>query len=138
MVEREEPEQSSLRPFQPSLSNVLWTYILGLARAGVEELQDKPSAAEIDRSQKYDYIQTLWTLRQTTPQSGAMHSQLPEGSTTTSARGIEQKSTASAEQMRMSAVPHSHYLDAISVAMVITSMYSTEWQDKHEQSRCRV
>ena len=29
----------------------------------------------------------------------------------------------------MSAVPHSHYLGAISVAMVITSTYLTEWQD---------
>ena len=31
--------------------------------------------------------------------------------------------------MRMSAVPHSHYLGAISVALVITITYLTEWQD---------
>ena len=33
------------------------TYILGLARAGSEELLDKPSAAEIDESQTHDYEQ---------------------------------------------------------------------------------
>ena len=37
--------------------DALWTYILGLARAGVEEVQDKPSAAETDGSQTYDYVQ---------------------------------------------------------------------------------
>ena len=30
-------------------------YNLGLARTGAEELQDKPSAAETDASQTYDY-----------------------------------------------------------------------------------
>ena len=35
----------------------LWTYNLGLARSGGEELQDKPSAAETDGSQTYDYVQ---------------------------------------------------------------------------------
>ena len=37
--------------------DALWTYILGLARAGDEELQDKPSAAEIDGSQTDGYVQ---------------------------------------------------------------------------------
>ena len=35
----------------------LWAYILGLARVCGEELQDKPSAAETDGSQTYDYVQ---------------------------------------------------------------------------------
>ena len=37
--------------------DALWTCISGLARAGGEELQDMPSAAEIDWSQTYDYVQ---------------------------------------------------------------------------------
>ena len=35
----------------------LWTYILGLARAGVEEVQDRPEADETSESQTYDYVQ---------------------------------------------------------------------------------
>ena len=37
--------------------DALWTYILGLARAGGDELQEEPSAAEIDEWQTYDYAQ---------------------------------------------------------------------------------
>ena len=43
--------------------DALWAYILGLARAGGEELQGKPSAAEIDGWQTYDYAQFPWMLR---------------------------------------------------------------------------
>ena len=37
--------------------DALWTYILGLAKAGVEGLRDKPSVAETDGSQAYGYMQ---------------------------------------------------------------------------------
>ena len=33
------------------------------------------------------------------------------------------------EQLKMSAVPHQHYLVDISVALVITTMHFTKWQD---------
>ena len=33
------------------------------------------------------------------------------------------------EQLKMSAVPHQHYLVDISVALVITTIYLTKWQD---------
>ena len=45
--------------------DALWTYILGLARAGIEEGQDKPSAAESDGSQTHDYVRV--------PLDGTMH-----------------------------------------------------------------
>ena len=58
MVEREEPERKQPKTITAEVYlDVLWTYILGLARAGVKELQAKPSAAEIDGSQTCDYIQ---------------------------------------------------------------------------------
>ena len=37
--------------------DALWTYIRGLARAGIEEVHDKPSAAESDGLQMHDYVQ---------------------------------------------------------------------------------
>ena len=37
--------------------SALWTYILGLARAGVEEIRDRPEADETSDSQTYDYVQ---------------------------------------------------------------------------------
>ena len=58
LIEREEPERKQPRTITAEVYlDALWTYILGLARAGVEELQDKPSAAETDGSQTYDYVQ---------------------------------------------------------------------------------
>ena len=43
--------------------DALWTYILGLVKAGVEELQDRPSVPGADGSQTVDYVQIPWTLR---------------------------------------------------------------------------
>ena len=58
LIEREEPERKQPKTITAEVYlDALWTYILGLARAGVEELQDKPSAAETDGSQTYDYVQ---------------------------------------------------------------------------------
>ena len=37
--------------------DALWTHILGLAKAGIEEVQDKSSSAESDEAQTYDYVQ---------------------------------------------------------------------------------
>ena len=44
--------------------DALWTYTLGLARAGVEEVQDKPSTVEPDGSQTHDYVQFIWNERE--------------------------------------------------------------------------
>ena len=58
LVEREEPEQNQLKTITTEVyEEELWAYICGLARAGVEELQDKPSAAETDEFQSHDYAQ---------------------------------------------------------------------------------
>ena len=58
LVERDEPEQKQPKTITAEVYlDALWTYILGLARAGIEEVQDKPSAAESDGSQTHDYVQ---------------------------------------------------------------------------------
>ena len=58
LVEREEPERRQPRTITVEVYlDALWTYILGLARAGIEEVQDKPSAAETEGAQTYDYVQ---------------------------------------------------------------------------------
>ena len=59
--------------------DALWTCILGLVRAGVEELQNRPSAPETDGSQTYDYVQTSFRCTMTITQSEAIHYQPPEG-----------------------------------------------------------
>ena len=58
LVKREEPEQSQLKAIATEgYVDAVWTYIRGLARAGVGELQDEPSAAETEGLQAYDYEQ---------------------------------------------------------------------------------
>ena len=57
-MERDEPEQKQPKTITAKIYlDALWTHIFGLARTGIEEVQDKPSAAEPDESQTYDYIQ---------------------------------------------------------------------------------
>ena len=55
--EHEEPEQEIGTCTAEDYFGALWTYILGLARAGVEEVQDRPEADETNDSQTYDYVQ---------------------------------------------------------------------------------
>ena len=55
--EHEEPEQEATPITTDGYLSALWTYILGLARAGVEEVQDRPEADETSESQMYDYVQ---------------------------------------------------------------------------------
>ena len=58
LIERGEPERKQPKTITAeAYLGVLWIYNLGLARAGVEELQDKPSAAETDASQTYGCVQ---------------------------------------------------------------------------------
>ena len=60
LIEREESERKQPKTITAeAYLDGLWTYNLGLARAGVEELQDKPRAAETDASQTYDHVQFL-------------------------------------------------------------------------------
>ena len=57
-VECEEPEQNQLMTITTEVyEEELWVYIRGLARAGAEELQDKPRAAETGELQSHDYAQ---------------------------------------------------------------------------------
>ena len=58
LIEREESERKQPKIITAeAYLHALWTYILGLARAGVGERQGRPSAAETDGSQTYDYVQ---------------------------------------------------------------------------------
>ena len=53
-----EPEQKQSKTLTAEVYlDALWAYILGLARAGIEEAQDKPIAAESDGSQIHYYAQ---------------------------------------------------------------------------------
>ena len=57
LVERDEPEQKQPKTIITEIYlDALWMRILGLARAGIEKVQDKPSAAESDVLQTYDYV----------------------------------------------------------------------------------
>ena len=56
LVEREEPEQKQPKTLTAEVYlDELWAYILGLARAGSEEAQNKPISAETDGSQVHDH-----------------------------------------------------------------------------------
>ena len=59
-VEREEPTSQLNTITTEVYLDALWTYIRCLARAGVEELQDEPSAVETEGLQSYDYKQIPW------------------------------------------------------------------------------
>ena len=107
----------------------LWTYSLSMARAGGEELQDKPSAAETDGSQTYDYVQFPLDVtvnhRARAKQFTAsfLRASLPLQ------REELNRRFSLAETKKMSAVPRPHYLVGISVVLVITIMYLTKWHD---------
>ena len=77
--------------------DALWSYIIDLARTGVEGLRDKPSAAETDESQTYDHADSFGDYRQLPRQSEAIHSQPPEDFTAASKRRIGQEITDFAE-----------------------------------------
>ena len=60
LIEREEPEMLAARAKQVSVDaylDALWTYCIGLARAGVDELHDKPSRPEDEEAFTYLYVQ---------------------------------------------------------------------------------
>ena len=57
------------------LSYALWSYSLGLAEAGVVELQCKPSAAETDASQTYDCVHIPLDITRTITPERAIHYQ---------------------------------------------------------------
>ena len=68
LVEREEPERKQPKTITAeAYPGALWTYILGLARAGVEELQDKPAQPRPMGRRRMTICRFFWTLRQTTP-----------------------------------------------------------------------
>ena len=55
--EQEGPERELNTITADGYLDALWTYILGLVRAGVEEVQDRLEASVTDESQTYDYVQ---------------------------------------------------------------------------------
>ena len=55
--EPEDPERKVGTIAVEDYLSALWTYILGLARAGVEKVQGRPDADETNDSQTYDYVQ---------------------------------------------------------------------------------
>ena len=57
MVERDEPEQKPKSITAEVYLDALWANTLGLARAGIENVQDKSNTAEFDGSQMYEYAQ---------------------------------------------------------------------------------
>ena len=63
LTEREEPEREQPKTItSEACLNALWSYSLGLARAGVVGLQGKPSAAETDTSQTHDCVHIPWHI----------------------------------------------------------------------------
>ena len=131
LIVREEPERKQPKTIAAeAYLDALWTYILGLARAGVEELQDKPSAAETDGSQTYDYVQIpLDVTVNSHARAKRFTASLPRALLPLQREELNRRLQPLQKQMKMSAVPHPHYLVDISVALVITIMYLTKWQD---------
>ena len=131
MIEREEPERKQPKTIAAeAYLDALWTYILGLARAGVEELQDKPSAAETDGSQTYDYVQIpLDVTVNSHARAKRFTASLPRALLPLQREELNRRLQPLQKQMKMSAVPHPHYLVDTSVTLVITIMYLTKWQD---------
>ena len=77
-MEREEPErQQTNTTTAEAYLDALWTYILGLVRAGVEEPQDRPNAPETDESQTYDYVQIPSDVTMSITQSERFTTSLP-------------------------------------------------------------
>ena len=77
-MEREEPERQQAKTITAeAYLDALWTYILGLVRAGVEEPQDRPNAPETDESQTYDYVQIPSDVTMSITQSERFTTSLP-------------------------------------------------------------
>ena len=131
LVEREEPKRKQPKTITTeTCPDALWTYIIDLARAGVEGLRDKPSAAETDGSQTYDHVQIPLEI------TGNSHvrvkrftASLPRTSLPLQSEGLDRKLQTLQRRMKMSAVPHPHHLVNTSVTLVITIMYLNQWQD---------
>ena len=130
MIEREEPERKQPKTITAeAYLDALWTYILGLARAGVEELQDKPSAAETDGSQTYDYVQIpLDVTVNSHARAKRFTASLPRALLPLQREELNRRFQP-CRNMKMSAVPHPHYLVDTSVTRVITLMYLSKWQN---------
>ena len=131
LVEREEPEREQPKTITAeAYPGALWTYILGLARAGVEELQDKPSAAETDGSQTYDYMQIPLDVTANHPARAKLFTvSLPRALLPLQCEVLIRRTQPLQKHMEVRAVLHPHYRGYISVALVSTAMYVTKWQD---------
>ena len=131
LVEREEPERKQPKTITAeAYPDALWTYILGLARAGVEELQDKPSAAETDGSQTYDYMQIPLDVTANHPARAKLFTvSLPRALLPLQCEVLIRRAQPLQKHMEVRAVLHPHYLGYISVALVSAAMYVTKWQD---------
>ena len=132
MIEREEPKRKQPETIAAEVyPDALWSYTIDLARAGVEGFRDKPSAAETDGSQTRDHVQIPLEI------TGNSHARMkrftasfPKTLLPLQREGLDSRVQPLQKQMKMSVVPHPHYLVNTSVTLVITIMYLNEWQDK--------
>ena len=131
MVECGEPERKQPKTITAEVyPDVLWTYTLGLARAGVEGIRDKPSVAETDGSQAYGYMQIPLNDYSKPPrQSELFTACLLRALLPLQCEELIRGAQPLQKQMKMRAVLHPQYLGYISVVLVIAVMYVTKWQD---------
>ena len=107
----------------------LWSHILDLARAGVEELQDKPRAAETDGSRTFDYMQiSLGVTANHLARTKRFTTSLPKALLPLQGENWTERYSP-CRNNGMNTVPHPHYLGDTSVALIFTIMYLTKWQD---------
>ena len=131
LEEREEPKWKQPKTITTeTCPDALWTYIIDLARAGVEGLRDKPSTAETDESQTYDHVQIpLEITGNSHVRSEQSTASLPRTLLPHQREGLDRRLQPLQERMKRSAVPHPHHLVNTSVTLVITIMYLNQWQD---------
>ena len=101
--------------------------ILGLAeQASGNSRQAQRSRGR--RSQTYDYVQIPLNL--TVNYHAERSDSLPafEGFAATQREELNKRLQPLQKQLKVNAVPHQHHLVDISVALVLTTLYSTRWQ----------
>ena len=123
-IERKQPKTITAETHP----DALWTYIINLDTAGVEGLRNNPSTAGTYESQTYDHVQIPLEI------TGDSHARVKRFTTSLlrillplQREGWDRRSLC--KRIKMSAVPHPHYLVNTSFTLVITIMYLNQWQD---------
>ncbi len=112
LVEREETKRKQPKTITAeAYLNALRMYIIDLARAGVEGRRDEPSAAETDGSQTYDHVQIpLEVTVNSHARVKRFTASLPRTLLPLHREELDRRLQPLQKQMKMSAVPHPHYL----------------------------